>query len=289
MNRARTFADLQENELLDVLQSTGRMEPRAELSEARADRRGWFDKPWRYGNHQVGFVPNTTTADPVLEILPGGGQGADAGLENQPLVVKLDRVRVEDYPGVGGHDIVVNVEGTHRQGEGTVPLSFNQAYRVGRQDFAGVAGTTVFRGVNPGRQGLGLKFTTLHVASQGGKAFKTLLDSPAIRAGLTLLNAAQPALAPLTATAQSLLESLLDTEKAAVQVFELGLDFDTEAPAGYRLALGSYIVAQVPRDGVIHWEEWRWDRRVQAVVREGSREEYLPYNTLVFRVSRWVE
>ncbi|MCK6506316.1 hypothetical protein L6R53_23575 [Myxococcota bacterium] len=287
MSQIPTFAALDRDALDQALIATGR----APVEDAIADTRGglWgglFDKPWRYAHHQIGFLPSTATGETILPIEPAGTQAADPSLMDQPLEVRLDRIRVEEYPGVGGHKIVVNFEASHQQGDRAEALAFNQAYQVGARDFAGVSGKLVFRGVNPGRQGLGLRFHTVHVGSRGVRAFETLLSSPAVDGGLTLLTTAQPALAPLTVMAKSLLQGLIDSEKAAVQSFDLGLDFDGGAAAGHRLRVGSYIAAQVPKTNAIDWAAWQWDVQQQAVVSRDSSQQLLPFNYLVFRISR---
>jgi len=75
-----------------------------------------------------------------------------------------------------------------------------------------------------------------------------------------------------------------------VQGFDLGLDFNT-GPSGARLAMGSYVVVQVPRSGELDWDDWGYDTRTQTIVRtrlaRGEKSHILPYNAIIFRVSKY--
>ena len=62
---------------------------------------------------------------------------------------------------------------------------------------------------------------------------------------------------------------------------------------GARLAIGSYIVVQVPRANEISWSDWSYDASLGTIVRtnlaEGEDAYILPYNAIVFRVSKYQE
>ena len=57
--------------------------------------------------------------------------------------------------------------------------------------------------------------------------------------------------------------------------------------------MGSYVVVQVARANEIAWSDWRFDAETGTIVRTnlapGEEPYVLPYNTVVFRVSRYEE
>jgi len=72
-----------------------------------------------------------------------------------------------------------------------------------------------------------------------------------------------------------------------VQDFSLGLDFGSD-PMGARLALGSYLAVQVPesQQAVWDWDQWAYNPSTGQVVKKADKKELLPYNYIVFGVSR---
>ncbi len=78
------------------------------------------------------------------------------------------------------------------------------------------------------------------------------------------------------------------SENVAVQKFYLGLDFENMA-MGCRLAEGNYIAIQVDDEIAINWERWVYKPGIGAIVHKASDYETLPYNYVIFRVSRYEE
>ena len=72
-----------------------------------------------------------------------------------------------------------------------------------------------------------------------------------------------------------------------VQDFYLGLDFGAD-PMGARLALGSYLAVQIPeaKQAIWDWDEWAYNPSTGQVVKKGDKKELLPYNYVVFGISR---
>ncbi|BAY95316.1 MULTISPECIES: hypothetical protein [unclassified Tolypothrix] len=75
-------------------------------------------------------------------------------------------------------------------------------------------------------------------------------------------------------------------ENVAVQKFYLGLDFENMA-MGCRLAEGNYIAIQVPDEIAIDWKQWIYKPDIGAIVNRTDNYETLPYNYVIFRVSRY--
>jgi hypothetical protein len=75
-----------------------------------------------------------------------------------------------------------------------------------------------------------------------------------------------------------------------VQEFYLGLDFGSTA-TGARLAEGSYLAVQIPEalQTVWDWDEWVYQPARGQVVHRDDPARTIPYNYLVFSVSRFAE
>jgi hypothetical protein len=240
---------------------------------------------WRHTDHAVGFV--APEGDLVRPITSASMIEADKTLEGATVDLRLDRLRVVDYPGDGEHQVLLTFEALHASDAGTEQqLAFAQRLRIREGEGAGVQGYPVFRGLRVGSRGLHLGFSTINISNAGDEAVLAALDSAAFRDGLTLAAAAQPALAPLTELATGLAKMLLERNRnVLVQQHVIGLDLDVAA-SGARLREGTYIAAQVPDASQIRWDRWRWDVASQGVVHATNRETTFDFNTLVFRVVR---
>ena len=75
-----------------------------------------------------------------------------------------------------------------------------------------------------------------------------------------------------------------------VQDFALGLDFDN-TPGGARLAQGSYLAVQIPErlTTVWDWNKWVFDPSNGHVVSKDNPTELIPYNYIMFGVSKYEE
>ncbi len=77
-------------------------------------------------------------------------------------------------------------------------------------------------------------------------------------------------------------------ENVAIQKFYLGLDFENAA-MGCRLAEGNYIAVQVDDETAIDWKQWVYKPDLGAIVHKVDTYEMLPYNYVIFQVSRYEE
>ncbi len=73
-----------------------------------------------------------------------------------------------------------------------------------------------------------------------------------------------------------------------VQDFYMGLDFSHIATRA-RLAEGSYIAVQIPenKSRLWEWEDWLYDPKTGQIVNDYDRTELIPYNYIIFSVSRY--
>lgn len=132
---------------------------------------------------------------------------------------------------------------------------------------------------------------TVNVKNEQDEAFLGFLESEAFQSGLKLATIAQPAIAPLSQLALGLTKSIAKRNRnVPVQEFSMGLDFASN-PFGARLAEGDYIAVQIPMKmrTIWSWEEWVYDPRTGEIVNIDDRNLLIPYNYLVFSISRYHE
>jgi hypothetical protein len=144
-----------------------------------------------------------------------------------------------------------------------------------------------------GPNGLSFSCKTVNIGNSSDQDLLQAINSEGAEKGLQLLTIAQPALGPLVGVARGICNVLAERSKnVAVQQFTLGLDFD-DGSTGSRLSTGSYIVSQVPKADEISWNDWNYDSQTGAIVRKnlapGEKTYVLPYNTIVFRISKFQE
>ena len=99
----------------------------------------------------------------------------------------------------------------------------------------------------------------------------------------------QPAIAPLSGMAVALTRSLAARHRnVPVQDFYMGLDF-TNIPTGARLAEGAYLAVQIPEmlQTVWDWSEWIYNPASGQVVSKQDHTQLIPYNYIIFSVSRY--
>ena len=253
--------------------------------------RGFFGGPpklWQHTAHQFGYVaprpPGVLNPQPI--VYPGAID-SDASLKNQRINIHLNRLRVQDYPGGGEHLVMFTFKAQNQIPDAVEPVSFNQSYRVREGQTAGIAGYPIFIGLNVGGLGIAFQCFTMNVKNRGDERVLEFLDSDPFRSGLNLLTTAQPALRPLSEMALGMTRILASrNQNVAVQDFFLGLDF-TGASFGVRLAEGDYIAAQVPSEDEIKWDDWVFNPNIGAIASKGDQQTALPYNYVVFGVSRY--
>jgi hypothetical protein len=164
-------------------------------------------------------------------------------------------------------------------------VTFSQVYRVQGGNSAGIVGYPIFIGLNLGSQGLAFEFSTINVKNDEDEAVLQTIESDVFKNGLQLLTTSQPAIAPFTTMSLGLVKYLAKKNKnVPVQNLYLGLDFD-DGGMGARLAEGSYIAVQVPKDNTIDWEQWVYQPTIGAIVKKDDNNTVLKYNYLVFRVT----
>ena len=248
------------------------------------------DQPWMCATHKFGYISPTKPGSLEPQVIQNPSAiTADTSLKNNSINIRLDRLHIAKYPGGGTHNVMVTFAARNQVADTQETVSFSQTYRVQEGQSAGIAGYPVFIPLNVGSQGVAFECSTVNVKNNEDKAILSALESSPFQSGLKLLTTAQPAIAPFTEITVGVVKMLSQRhENVAVQKFYLGLDFENMA-MGCRLAEGNYIAIQVPDEVVIDWERWVYKPGIGAIVHIADDYETLPYNYVIFRVSRYQE
>ena len=245
------------------------------------------NRPWYYATHQFGYIaPLQASSVEPQPILYPGSISPDDTLKNSRINIRLDRLRVYQYPGRGTHNVMVTFATKNKVGDSEEVVSFNQTYRIPEGNSAGITGYPIFTGLNVGSQGVTLECSTINVKNKEDEAILSALESSTFKTGLELLTTTQPAIAPFTTISLGLVKSLAQKNRnVGVQKLSLGLDFENAA-LGIRLAEGNYIAVQVPEDNTIDWNDWVYKPNLGSIVHK-ENDTSLEYNYFVFRISRY--
>ncbi len=250
-----------------------------------ADWWPFADRAWQHTAHTIGFLPANGTRD----IVGIGEAKADPSLKNARINVALNALRVADYPGGGTHRLLFDFYARNQAPGASEDLHFNAAYRARQAERAAVRGLTIFVGLGVGVVGVAFQFHTVNVKNEGDEVFLDFLEGDAFKAGLKLATTAQPAIAPLSGLALALTKTIAQRHRnVSVQDCYLGLDF-SGTPMGARLAIGDYIAVQIPETlrRVWDWKAWVYDPAAGLIVARDDRDALIPYNYVVFGVSRY--
>lgn len=248
------------------------------------------DQPWMHATHKFGYIaPRQSGSIEPLPIQHPSSIEPDNTLKNSRINIRLDRLHIEKYPGGGTHNVMVTFAARNQVADTQESVSFSQTYRVQEGQSVGIAGYPVFIGLNVGSQGVAFECSTVNVKNDEDQAILSALESSPFQSGLKLLTTTQPAIAPFTEITLGVVKLLAQRhENVAVQKFYLGLDFEDSA-MGCRLAEGNYIAVQIPDETAIDWKRWVYKPDIGAIVHKADRYEMLPYNYVIFRVSRYEE
>src|SRR5712692_337657 len=255
------------------------------------DKPWWelHDKPWLHTAHAFGYLPPVQAGNTSMLIQSAENISAEPALKNARVKITLDRLRAASYPGRGIHHVLVHFYAQNQIPEKTEDLHFSATYRVREREHAALRGYPVFVGLHVGNEGIRLRVRTINVKNDQDEALLTLLESDVFKNGLHLITTVQPALVPLSELAYGLTRMLLTRhENISVQDIDLGLDFSTLLMRPH-LAEGSYLAVQVPESlaPVWDWEEWVYHSSSGSVVKRDDQRQMLPYNYLVFSISRY--
>jgi hypothetical protein len=246
-------------------------------------------KPWRHTAHAIGFLRIAEPGMESIQIRHAGNIAADEALKNGRLRITLNRLRVAAYPGGGMHRILFDFYAQNQVPNVTEELHFNSTFRAQEGQEVAVVGYPIFVGLNVGTEGVAFRCYTVNVKNDADEAFLNILESDVAQSGLKLATVAQPALGPFVKVALGLTRAIAQRNRnVPVQDFYLGLDF-TGTTMGARLAQGDYIAVQIPErlQVVWDWSEWIYNPNSGHIVNKARPTELIPYNYLVFGVTRY--
>jgi hypothetical protein len=246
------------------------------------------EKAYRYTSHVFGYIPpRDGPATGMVTIQNAENISADANLRNTSLKITLDRLRVYEYPGNGIHQILFDFYAQHQAAAGQEQaLHFNQTYRVAQGQTAGIAGYPVFIGLRPGAEGVNFRVSTINVSNDDDRRLLGFLDSDVFRGGLKLVNGFNPVLPVVTDLAKGVTATFARrNENIPVQDFQMGLDFSSSSTRP-KLREGSYIAVQIPDPARWNWADWVLNPGSGALVNKAHTTAGIPYNYIVFSVSK---
>jgi hypothetical protein len=285
---AARLREVGENDAADLLEDSE--QTRAFDMKGIGPKRRWpfQDRPWQHTSHVFGYLAPAAPGSGPLPIRAIGSIPADPGLQQARITITLSRLRAASYPGSGMHRILLHCSAQNQVPGQREDAHFNSTYRVWDGDHAGVQGYPLFVGLCVDGAGLSLKCRTINVSNDQDEALLAFLESAPFTSGLKLATTAQPVIAPFSAMALGLANTLCKRHRnVAVQDFDLGLDFGTN-PLGGRLAEGAYLAVQLPESlhPLWNWDEWVYSPSHGQVVSRQDPQHRIPYNYLVFSISR---
>lgn len=269
---------------------TGADELAAATARGTADTYGVGDLVRRLFNRYVkttnicGFLP-ATGADKIVPVTSAPASGELCG---KPLKITLDGLHVASYPGAGRHSILFDfaLQGQEQQGLKDQLFHFNARFQATDGETVPVHNFPLFLGVTPAAEGITFGFQTVNVSSSYNDGLLDFLNTDVFKTGMSLLSAAAPPLAQISEMAVGLTRWLASQSKnVKVQEFRQGLDF-TPGRLGAGLALGTYIVAQIPLEyqNEWAWSDWAIDPNVIRLVARGATDSPLDFNHVMFGI-----
>ncbi len=250
----------------------------------------FLPKPWLYTQHIFGYATPATSDSTELPLQDACEIEADITLKNTPINITLEQVRVAKYPGGGTHYILFDFEAQTQILENREALNFNTVHRIHEGNQVAIINQPIFAQLNLDAEGAAFRCLTVNVKNKEDEAALRFLESPAFKSGLAAAAILQPVVLPLTELTIGLTRMIAKrSQNVSVQKFEMGLDF-SNIPNRARLAEGSYIAVQIPESIQLawDWEEWVYDPNTGQILNDYDRTELIPYNYLVFSVSRHI-
>jgi len=245
-------------------------------------------KPWQHTSHAFGFIPIADVdSSKLVDISHAGSIQPELGLKDSRIKITLDRLRVFDYPGDGIHHILFDFYAQNQVQGQTENLHFNQIYRVQEGEQAGIIGYPTFVGLHVGSEGVAFKCYTVNVKNEDDQKVLEFLDNDIFKNGLKLIDTVNPVIPVISSFAIGFTKMMATrNQNVPVQDFFMGLDF-TKISTRARLAQGSYIAVQIPDAGKWDWSKWKYNPINGQIVSANDLAQTIPYNYLVFSVSKY--
>lgn len=241
--------------------------------------------PYKHLGFILGFIPPGAT-DKSSDIMAVSQVTRDTDLISKRIKISLDKFHVDNYPGLGAHNILCEFSGSNQVAEVTEPLQFALRFKCNDKASASQSGVPLFLGVTVGKDGISFEGRTINVSSDLDEALLSTLDSPSFQNGLSLLRTAQPALKPFSTLAEAAVKNVLKRSKnKQIHNFNLGLDFGFSVTSA-RLRLGSYVVIQSDDAVAWDWSAFEWNRDAMAL-QYRDRTKSIDFNYMIFGITQF--
>jgi hypothetical protein len=246
-------------------------------------------RPFGIRDVTVGHVSAGAGGDD-LPIVHAATVEGDPDLAHQPLTVSLDRFYVQEYPGLGPHQVLCTftigclAKFDPQSGQPIKQdVTFGYSFSVGDREAAGINGMPLFRDLRIS-DGLYMWISCINTHSSGDDALLEVLAGDPFSKGLGLLAITNPVTTMLSSLVTGVAKHFLNSSRDAL-VFKplLGLQVAGETTSG-KLRAGSYVIAQAGA-GDFQWADYTWKHSEGRVV-GGDTGEELPFNYIVISVRR---
>jgi len=244
-------------------------------------------KAYEYTNHAFGFIPaDAAGGQQLVDIKEAGNIAPDASLKGRNIKITLDRLRVFEYPGGGVHQVLFDFFGRHQTPGSEEDIHFSQTYRALEGQGAGITGYPVFVGLKVGAEGVKFRVRTINVKNEDDEKLLAFMNSDPFKNGLQLINATNPMSSVVTKFATGIVDGIAKKDRnIPVQEFDMGLDFNAGIRTRAKLSEGSYIVVQEP-EIAWDWTKWAYSPATGQVVSRTDPTKTIPYNYIVFSLSK---
>ena len=150
-------------------------------------------KPYLFATRAFGYLSTSAASSSTnVDLVEAGNMAADPSLKGQAIKIKLDRLRIFDYPGKGVHNVLFDFSGRHQTEAASEALHFNQTYRAPEGQGASINGVPIFVGLRVGDDGVFFNCKTVNVSNEDDDKLLGFLDTDTFKQGLQLINNVNP-------------------------------------------------------------------------------------------------
>ncbi len=242
---------------------------------------------WRGTEHSFGYIESGEKKG-LHTILFAGSMDPDLSLSGKKVDILLSGIYTMNYPGWGRHNILMQFTANHRvDAKGKpVKVQFQQKYVSKENEGAGVLGNFVFIGLQVPPRGLEFEVSVINLSNEDDEDALTVLDTDVIKKGLDMIHTTLPGLETVTRLGEGLVRLVLARNRnKIVQFFHLGLNLTSVQGPVARLREGTFLAVQCRRNQ-INWSDWVYDNNKGLVVLRKDLSARLPYNHILFTVTR---
>lgn len=249
------------------------------------------NRKWIRTSHVFGYIAPIQTLESINDV---GKIEAGLSLKNSRVNIRLNAVRVADYPGwnllgPGRNRILFDFFADHHGNQFDGRLHFSDVFEGLQGESVGVRGAPIFTGLGVGPGGIVFGCRTVSVNNSSDEALLSFFKSDVFRNGLNLIAGMHPVIELFSTMSQGIVDGVEkhSRKNQKVQEFIIGLDFE-KTPGGARLAEGAYVIVQVPREleASWNWGEWIYDWNRASIVSRHNQDKLIDWNYIVIGISK---